>query len=127
MFCFLKYPEYYTFLFAQLCLKMDLSMEPCKDSFSPFQYFKEKSYFVYRKMGLTDEGIKYGIIAMWAKVHGLAAIASMRYVKKILNGKMFQIKHQLNDKFNTYGYGAYEMFNKNKMIAEQVRLPYLRK
>lgn len=79
---FLQYPEYYTFLFAQPCLKIDLSMKPCKDNFSPFQYFKERSYFVYGKKGLTDEKIKYGIIAMWAKVHGLAAIASMKYVEK---------------------------------------------
>lgn len=79
---FLEYPEYYTFLFSQPCVKVDLSMKSCKDSFSPFQYFKEKSYFVYRKEGFTDEEIKYGIIAMWAKVHGLAAIASMKYVER---------------------------------------------
>lgn len=79
---FLQYPEYYTFLFVQPCIKIDLSMKSYKDSFSPFQYFKDKSYFVYRKMGLTDEKIKYGIIAMWAKVHGLAAIASMKYIEK---------------------------------------------
>ena len=77
---FLQYPEYYTFIFTQPCVNIDLSMEPCKDSFSPFQYFKERAYFVYGKKGFTDEKIKYGIIAMWAKVHGLAAIASMKYV-----------------------------------------------
>ncbi|MDE6529933.1 MAG: TetR/AcrR family transcriptional regulator [Lachnospiraceae bacterium] len=79
---FLQYPEYYTFLFSQPCVKIDLSMKPCEDSFSPFRYYKEKAYFVYRKEGFTDEHIKYGIIAMWAKVHGLAAIASMKYVEK---------------------------------------------
>ncbi|MDE6712276.1 MAG: TetR/AcrR family transcriptional regulator [Lachnospiraceae bacterium] len=79
---FLQYPEYYTFLFSQPCVKIDLSMKPCEDSFFPFQYYKEKAYFVYRKEGFVDEQIKYGIIAMWAKVHGLAAIASMKYVEK---------------------------------------------
>lgn len=77
---FLKYPEYYTFLFTQPCVKIDLSMKSCKNSFSPFQYFKERAYFVYGQKGFTDEEIKYGIIAMWAKVHGLAAIASMKYI-----------------------------------------------
>lgn len=79
---FIQYPEYYTFLFAQPCVKIDLSMNSCEDSFVPFQYFKEKPYLVYRIKGFTDEQIKYGIIAMWAKVHGIAAIASMKYVKK---------------------------------------------
>ena len=79
---FLQYPEYYTFLFTQPCVKIDLSMGPCDDNFAPFQYFKEKAYFVYRKEGLSDEQIKYGIIAMWGEVHGIAAIASMKYVKR---------------------------------------------
>lgn len=79
---FEQYPEYYAFLFAQPCVKIDLSMRTDEDNFPPFQYFKEKAYFVYRKENFTDERIKYGVIAMWAKVHGLAAIVSMKYVKK---------------------------------------------
>lgn len=77
-----KYTEYYSFLFAQPCIKIDLSMDTYEDNFPPFQYFMERAYLVYRKEGFTDERIKYGVIAMWAKVHGLAAIASMKYVKK---------------------------------------------
>lgn len=79
---FLQYPEYYTFLFAQPCVKIDLSMNSCEDSFAPFQYYKEKAYLVYSKEGFTDEQIKYGVIAMWAKVHGVAAIASMKYIER---------------------------------------------
>lgn len=79
---FMQYPEYYTFLFAQPCVKIDLSLNSCGDSFAPFQYYKEKAYLVYREKGLSDERIKYGIIAMWAKVHGIAAITSMKYVKR---------------------------------------------
>lgn len=78
---FEQYPEYYSFLFAQPCIKIDLSMDMYEDNFPPFQYFKERAYFVYRKKGFSDERIKYGVIAMWAKVHGLAAIVSMKYVK----------------------------------------------
>lgn len=79
---FMKYPEYYTFLFTQPCVKIDLSINSREDNFAPFQYYKEKAYFVYSKEGFTDEQIKYGVIAMWAKVHGIAAIASMKYVEK---------------------------------------------
>ena len=57
-------------------------MNSCEDSFAPFQYFKEKAYFVYSKESYTDEQIKYGVIAMWAKVHGVAAIASMKYIER---------------------------------------------
>lgn len=79
---FIRYPEYYTFLFAQPCVKIDLSMNPCEGGFAPFHYYKEKAYAVYRKEGFTEEQIKYGVIAMWAKVHGVAAIAAMKYVEK---------------------------------------------
>lgn len=79
---FIRYPEYYAFLFSQSSVKIDLSMSPCTDDFGPFQFFREKAYFIYRNVGLHDDRIKFGIIAMWAKVHGLAAIASLRGVEK---------------------------------------------
>ena len=79
---FMQYPEYYTFLFTQPCLKIDLSSNFNENGFLPFQYYKEKAYFVYKKEGFCEEKIRYGVIAMWAKVHGIAAIASMKYVEK---------------------------------------------
>lgn len=79
---FMEYPEYYSFLFTQPQLKIDLCMGNGADSFEPFQYYKEKAYMVYQKEDLDAERIKYGIIAMWAKVHGLASIASMHGVTK---------------------------------------------
>lgn len=79
---FINYPEYYNFLFTQPCVSIDLSMNDRLSGFLPFQYYKEKAYEIYRNEGLTEERIKYGIIAMWAKVHGLAAIASMKYITR---------------------------------------------
>ena len=79
---FIKYPEYYSFLFTQPHLKIDLCMGNESNAFEPFQYYKEKTYLVYRSEGFSEERIKYGIIAMWAKVHGLASIASMQGIKK---------------------------------------------
>lgn len=79
---FMKYPEYYTFLFTQPCAKIDLTMNLNTDEFPPFQYYKRKAYEIYRREGFSEERIKYGIIAMWAKVHGIAAIASMKYITK---------------------------------------------
>lgn len=79
---FIKYPEYYSFLFSQPCLKIDLSANNRANDFEPFRYYKEKVYLVYRSKGMSEERIKYGVIAMWAKVHGIASIASMKSVDK---------------------------------------------
>ena len=79
---FMKYPEYYSFLFTQPCIQIDLSINNRENDFAPFRYYKEKAYLVYRNEGICDERIKYGIINMWATVHGIAAIASMKGVQK---------------------------------------------
>lgn len=79
---FMQYPEYYTFLFSQSGLEINLSLHLCQDSFAPFEYYKEKVYLAYKKEGFSDERIRNGMIAMWAKVHGIAAIASMKSVRK---------------------------------------------
>lgn len=79
---FMEYPEYYSFLFMQQCVTIDLTMKEKGEEFLPFRYFKDKAFRVYRNEGMSEERIKYGIIAMWAKVHGIAAIASMKQVTK---------------------------------------------
>lgn len=79
---FIDHPQYYQFLFTQPCVKIDLSFNESDNEFLPFKYYKEKSYSIYKNKGLSEERIKYGIIAMWAKVHGIAAIASMKYVER---------------------------------------------
>ena len=53
------------------------------------QYYKEKAYAIYKSEGLSKERIKYGIIAMWVKVHGIAAIASMQGVNRDFEWEMF--------------------------------------
>lgn len=79
---FMQNPAYYNFLFAYGELRIDLSMQENRENYPPFQYFKEVAYRIYQQKGLSEERIKYGIIAMWAKVHGLAAISSMKYVTR---------------------------------------------
>jgi len=79
---FIEYPEYYSFLFTQPSLKIDLSVNSGANDFEPFRYYKEKAYLVYQREGISEERIKYGVIAMWAKVHGIASIASMKGVEK---------------------------------------------
>lgn len=81
--CFFEaHPEYFTFISNQESIKIDLSMKGVEDEFPAFSFFREKAYEIYGKAGLEEQRIKYGIIAMWAKVHGIAAIAAMKSVSK---------------------------------------------
>ncbi len=73
-------PEYFNFIFSFPSASIDLSMTS-DDDFKPFKFFKEESYRVYRKKDIDDEDIKYGIISMWSRVHGIATIASMPNIK----------------------------------------------
>ena len=77
---FIENPDYYSFLFARANLKIDLTMGENVDNTPPFQLFIENAYRIYRKLDYVEEDIKYGIVSMWATVHGLAAIASMKNV-----------------------------------------------
>ena len=79
---FISYPEYYSFIFNQSCLNIDLTDNLNSNEFEPFRYYKEKAYQIYKNIGMSDERIKYGVIAMWAKVHGIASIASMKGINK---------------------------------------------
>lgn len=79
---FMEYPEYYSFLFMQQPVKIDLSAAGNAESFPPFQYYRDKVYQVYRKEGMSEKRIQCGMIAMWAKVHGVAAITSMKSVTR---------------------------------------------
>lgn len=79
---FMENPAYYGFLFAHGDIRIDLSMKENEENYPPFQYYRDMAYRVYRKEGFSEERIKYGVVAMWAKVHGIAAITSMKYVTK---------------------------------------------
>ncbi len=53
---------------------INLTLSEDAENFMPFQLFCNKAYCVYSKMSFENERIKYGIISMWAKVHGIAAV-----------------------------------------------------
>lgn len=76
---FLDNPVYFSFLFDQECIKIDLSMKG-KDDYKPFMFFRDACYRYYSSEGLSEDKIKFGIINMWSLVHGIASIASMKNV-----------------------------------------------
>ena len=77
---FLEHPDYYDFLFTQPCVKADLSMKDNPDNFPPFELLRKASIAAYAERNYTEERLRFGIISMWATVHGLAAIAAMRNI-----------------------------------------------
>ena len=78
---FLHYPQYFSFLFSQPCMEIDLSMNDVgKNDFPPFRLFRNVAQRVLKKIGLPENKIKDAIISMWALVHGLASIVTMKYV-----------------------------------------------
>ncbi|MEA4847232.1 MAG: TetR/AcrR family transcriptional regulator [Clostridiaceae bacterium] len=79
---FLHHPQYFSFLFSQPCMAIDLSMDSDDESdFPPFRLFRDMAQCVLKKMGLPKNKIKDAIISMWALVHGLASIVTMKYVR----------------------------------------------
>ena len=78
---FIKNPQYFPFLFAQSGVEINLSMDDDgTNNFPPLELFKTTTFPVLRGMGIPEEKLKDTLISMWATVHGLASIATMKNV-----------------------------------------------
>ncbi len=79
---FLHHPQYYSFLFSQPCMKIDLSMSgDGGDDFPPFRLFRDAAQNALKKAGFPENRIQDAVISMWALVHGLSSIVTMKYVR----------------------------------------------
>ncbi|HBE77196.1 MAG TPA: TetR family transcriptional regulator [Firmicutes bacterium] len=78
---FIQHPQYFTFLFSQSGVAINLSMKnDVTNNFPPFELFKTIAWPVLGESGFPEAKRKDAIISMWATVHGLAAIATMKNV-----------------------------------------------
>lgn len=78
---FIKNPQYFTFMFSSNCMEVHLSLnDDGSNNFPPFQFFKRYAVPILRELGTSDEKIEDAIISMWATVHGLASLATMKNV-----------------------------------------------
>lgn len=78
---FIKNPQYFPFVFSQQCMEVNLSLDGDETrNFPPFQLFKRKAVQIFSKLGMSKERIEDAIISLWATVHGLASIATMKNV-----------------------------------------------
>ncbi len=75
---FYQNPFYYEFLFSRKNISIKLSLENADtDENAPFAILQKAAAYVFRKVKLPEKVIQDKIIAMWALVHGLAAIVTM--------------------------------------------------
>lgn len=78
---FIKNPQYFSFLFSQHGIEVNLSLEDDgTNNFPPFQLFKTEAVPILGDLGMSEEKMEDAIISMWATVHGLASIATMKNV-----------------------------------------------
>lgn len=77
---FINNPQYFTFLFSNPIMEINLAIDiDSENSFLPFALFKTTAIRIF-KNEMTKEKLEDTIISMWATVHGLTSIATMKNV-----------------------------------------------
>lgn len=78
---FIKNPQYFSFLFSQPCMEINLSLDSDgTKNFPPFELLKTIAFRIFGETGMPKEKMEDTIISLWATVHGLASIATMKNV-----------------------------------------------
>lgn len=78
---FLRNPQYFSFLFSQSGVTVDLSLDgDGAKNFPPFELLKSNASRILAASGMPREKMQDSIIALWATVHGLTNIATMKNV-----------------------------------------------
>lgn len=78
---FVNNPQYFTFLFSQPCMEVNLSLDSDgTNNFPPFELLKTIAFRIFGETEMRSEKIEDTIISLWATVHGLASIATMKNV-----------------------------------------------
>ena len=79
---FYKNPLYFDFLFSRKNIQINLSLDCAGEKeIPPLKILKQIATQTFRKIDMPESVIQNIIIAMWALVHGLSAIATMPNVE----------------------------------------------
>ncbi len=79
---FIKNPQYFQFLFSQPFMTVDLDLDADgSKNFPPYELLKTMISRIFGNAGMGKEKMQDMIIALWATVHGLASIATMKNVR----------------------------------------------
>lgn len=78
---FIENPQYYTFLFSNQGMTVDLALDgDGTKNFPPYELLKRTAFDVFGSSGVSDEKMQDNIILLWSTVHGLSAIVGMKNV-----------------------------------------------
>ena len=79
---FYKNPLYFDFLFSRKNIQINLSLDCAGEKeIPPLKILKQIATQTFRKIDMPESIMQNKIIAMWALVHGLSAIATMPNVE----------------------------------------------
>lgn len=95
---FIENPHYYSFIYSQSNVKIDLSFSISDtDNFRPFEIYKSTIGEVLKRVNYSEEKQNDVMIALWAFIHGLTSLATMKNV--IYNGDWKQKVSDFMDVF----------------------------
>lgn len=78
---FIRNPHYFSFLFSQTEIAVELSLDSASENdYPPYTFFKQVALISMNSAGIPKEQQNDTFIAMWSLVHGLASIATMKNV-----------------------------------------------
>lgn len=77
---FYKNPLYFNFLFSRKNIKVEISLDKTGNN-PPFELLKTTAKKYFLKLNMSETEIENTVVAMWALVHGLSAIATMPNVE----------------------------------------------
>ena len=78
---FIHRPHYFRFLFSHTNIEMRLSLNSNEtNSFPPLELFKTIVIRIFNDAEMSEDELEDTMISLWATVHGLAAIATMKNV-----------------------------------------------
>lgn len=78
---FINKPQYFTFLFQQGNIFIDLDIDSqTENNYKPFAIYKEQVLTLLKPTDMTQEKKQYQIISLFAGVHGIASLATMKNI-----------------------------------------------
>jgi len=78
---FRENPHYFSFLYTQSSIKIDLTFSENDDSnYTPFEIYKDLAISLMEKANYPKDKQKDAVIALWSFIHGITSLATMKNV-----------------------------------------------
>lgn len=77
---FVQHPDYFSFLFYQSNISIDLTMKKNTSGYRPFDVYRTAVINILDAQQYPKEGYQDVIISLWSFVHGIASLATMKQI-----------------------------------------------